>query len=615
MPKDVRTPLGEILMRRRLIDAEQLAHALALQTQSGARLGDILIAEGYVRYDALYACVAESANLPFVNLLKEPPDEGLPDGEDCEDYLRLRLMPWKQEGKMTCLAVCEVTFEVMVWLRMRYGVHTRLVITSPLDITRTVMLLFGKRIEEESRLKLWQAAPYASARMTLLPRQRRQSMMYGATGLFLLGGFPQVSLLALTMFCHVAYTATMLFKCGIFLTGSVTRKERDWGRRLSVLDAHSLPVYTVLVPMYKEAASLPGLLAAMQAMDYPAAKLDIKLVLEADDVEMLEAAQALRPSYQFDIIAVPPGKPRTKPKACNYAIRFARGEYLTIFDADDRPDRDQLKKAVYAFRSSSSDVVCLQARLNYYNRHDNLLTRFFCLEYKVLFDYMLPGLEHWGIPIPLGGTSNHMDFKRLVELGAWDPFNVTEDADLGTRIAARGLRTAMLDSDTMEEAPNEIRPWVRQRSRWIKGYMQTWLVHMRNPVQLYRTLGARSFWGFQFFIGFSTFTFLSAPVMWGVAGLWLAGFGIKVVPEWLVWVAVFNMVLNVGSNWWFTVHCARSGRGDGRLLWAAFLFPLYLVLHSVASYKALWQLVVNPHYWEKTTHGLGRKIVAAPVSG
>lgn len=613
MERPARVPLGEILVRRGLITEAQLGHGLRLQTQSGARLGDILIAEGLVRYDALYACVAEASDLPFVNLLRIPPEAGLPDREDCEDYLRLRVMPWRREGQTMVIAVCDVHFEVMVWVRTRYGVDTRLVITSPFDINRTVMRFFGTHIEEESRLKLWQAAPHASARSTLMPQQRQTSMVYGAAGLFLLGAFPGVSLLALTMFCHVAYTATMLFKCGIFITGGVCKQKRDWARRLATLDAHSLPVYTVLVPMYKEAASLPGLLANMQAMDYPAAKLDIKLVLEEDDHEMLQAAQALSPSYQFDIIRVPPGKPRTKPKACNYALRFARGEYLTIFDADDKPDADQLKKAVYTFRSLPDDVVCLQARLNYYNHDDNLLTRFFCLEYRVLFSFMLPGLERWGIPIPLGGTSNHMDFRRLVELGAWDPYNVTEDADLGTRIAARGLRTMMLDSDTMEEAPNRLRPWVRQRSRWIKGYMQTWLVHMRNPVQLYRTLGARSFWGFQFFIGFSTFTFLSAPVMWGVALAWWLGLGIKFVPGWLVWVAVGNLLLNVGSNWAFTLYAVGHGKEERKLLWGALLFPGYLVLHSVASYKALWQLIVNPHYWEKTTHGVARKIGAVPA--
>jgi hypothetical protein len=269
MGVDRSAPLGEILVRRGFITFSQLDGALQLQLKTGGRLGDILIAQGLVRYDSLYGCVAESMSLPFVNLLVQPPDAGLPDAEDREDYLRLRMMPWRQEGKTVCVAVCEINFEVMMWLRQRFGIHTRLVVTSPLDITRTVMLLFGRNIEEDSRLKLWQAMPHASARSTLTPRQRQAALAYGCGGAALLVAFPGVSLLALAMFCHVAYTATMLFKCGVFFAGSVRRKERDWNRRLASLDAHSLPVYTVLVPMYKEAASLPGLLEAMERLDYP----------------------------------------------------------------------------------------------------------------------------------------------------------------------------------------------------------------------------------------------------------------------------------------------------------------------------------------------------------
>lgn len=318
-----------------------------------------------------------------------------------------------------------------------------------------------------------------------------------------------------------------------------------------------------------------------------------------------------KPRYQFEIIRVPPGKPRTKPKACNYALRFARGEFITIFDADDRPEPAQLKKAVHAFRTQAPDIVCLQARLNYYNAGDNLLTRFFSLEYTILFRVLLGGLERMGIPIPLGGTSNHIALDRLKSLGEWDPYNVTEDADLGTRLAARGFRTAMLDSYTMEEAPNRIWPWLKQRSRWIKGYMQTWLVHMRDPVHLYRTLGWKSFAGFQCFIGLSTFTFLSAPLVWALSILWFSHAGAAYLPAWLGWLSLLNLCLNIFSHWYFTLYCVRHYPNHTRsMAVAALLYPLYLVLHSLASYKALWQLIVNPHFWEKTTHGLARKAEA-----
>ncbi|MDE3061307.1 MAG: glycosyltransferase, partial [Pseudomonadota bacterium] len=337
----------------------------------------------------------------------------------------------------------------------------------------------------------------------------------------------------------------------------------------------------------------------------PASKLDIKLALEADDTETIHAALALKPRYNFEIIRVPPSPLRTKPKACNYALRFARGEYVTVFDADDRPEPTQLKKAVLAFRTLPPDVACLQARLNYYNSDANWLTRFFSLEYTVLFHFLLYGLDKLGIPIPLGGTSNHMALKKLKELGEWDPFNVTEDADLGTRLAASGFKTAMLDSYTLEEAPEGVGMWLRQRSRWIKGYMQTWLVHMRRPRVLLIRLGWRGFLGFQCFVGLPGFAFLTAPVVWALPLLWLFGL-VKAgpaFPAWLIGLMVANLLLNLFTQWYTTLFCALLYRKERvRMVVAGALYPLYLFLHSLASYKALWQLAVKPHFWEKTAH-------------
>ena len=412
--------------------------------------------------------------------------------------------------------------------------------------------------------------------------------------------------------CQIVFSITMLFKYWVFTSAAPPLSAPHWKKRLASLDERRLPVYTVLVPMVKEAATLPKLLQALQRLDYPASRLDIKLVLEADDVETLEALKALKPSHRFEIIRVPPANLRTKPRACNYALRFARGEYITVFDADDRPDRLQLKKAVYTFRNLPPDVVCLQARLNYYNVGDNWLTRLFSLEYTMLFYFMLYGLQRLGIPIPLGGTSNHISIARLKALGEWDPYNVTEDADLGTRLAARGLRTAMFDSYTMEEAPNRLLPWIRQRSRWIKGYMQTWLVHMRHPLELYRTLGWKSFIGFQCFVGLSSFTFLIAPVLWTLALAWFimpqAYRHYMVMPAWLAGLTLANFALNALIHWYLALGAARLYRKHRASMFAAaLLYPFYLLLHSLASYKALWQLMVKPHFWEKTQHGLAKE--------
>lgn len=603
-----RLPLGEILLRRNLISEPKLAHALSMQQRTGSRLGDIMISEGMIGYYDLYNAIAEWHALPFIDLLETPPDKDLLRPQDTDDYFELRIMPWQIFGGQVFVATCDVTEEVIGWIEKRYGKPANIVITSPFDIRRSIELMFGKSLELSSTLSLWQKLPHASARNTMWRGQREIMLCL----LLALGAIiiyqPIYSAMVLLIFCHLTYGFTMLFKFVIFTSGTGVFNRLDWKRRLATLDTRKLPIYTVLIPMYREAASLPKMLDNMRRLDYPACKLDIKLVLEADDTETLEAAYALKPRYQFDIIRVPPGEPRTKPKACNYALRFTRGEFLTIFDADDRPESMQLKKAVYAFRTLPPDVVCLQARLNYYNANDNLLTRFFSLEYTILFQCMLYGLERFGIPIPLGGTSNHIALERLKSMGAWDPFNVTEDADLGTRLAALGYRTAMLDSYTLEEAPNALRPWIRQRSRWIKGYMQTWLVHMRKPVTLYRTLGLKSFLGFQFFVGFSSFTFLIAPVVWLISLLWvgeIAKLHSVTLPSWLVWVTCGNLALNFVTHWYFTLYAASLYRQHRKqILIAALLYPAYLILHSIASYKSLWQLAVKPHFWEKTTHGV-----------
>ena len=607
--------LGEQLVKSGLIPEGRVLHALEVQKRTGGRLGDILISKGMIGYFDLYRTLAKSQSFAFADLLKHPPSQELLDPLDMHDYLRLLLIPWRNERGITTVALCDFTDEAIAWVKARYGSHARLVMTSPLDIRRTVEATYGVSLERASCLSLWRNLPHVSARHTFTLNQKQVITGGGFLALALALYQPSLAVLAIILLCQLTYTMTLMFKCWVFNASAhppaiKRRSAKRWAETLESLDPQSLPIYTILIPMYKEAASLPGMLRTLGKLDYPSHKLDIKLILESDDHETFTAAQKLKPGYQFDIIRVPDGSIRTKPKACNYALKFARGEYVTIFDADDRPERMQLKKAVYTFRNSPPDVVCLQARLNYYNANDNLLTRFFSLEYMILFHFMLRGLEHLRIPIPLGGTSNHMSLKHLLEQGEWDPYNVTEDADLGTRFAARSYRTIMLDSITMEEAPVSVGAWIRQRSRWIKGYMQTWLVHMREPALLLKTLGWKGFIGFQFFIGLSTFTYLSAPVVWVLCVLWigeLLELHSIAFPTWLACLTFTNIFFNLFSQWCFTLNCLPLYRGTTLPIYAAaLLFPFYMVLHSIASYKALWQLFVRPHFWEKTTHGISQ---------
>jgi cellulose synthase/poly-beta-1,6-N-acetylglucosamine synthase-like glycosyltransferase len=348
--------------------------------------------------------------------------------------------------------------------------------------------------------------------------------------------------------------------------------------------------------------------AGILALDYPEDRLDVKLLVEEDDSETRRAAEALDLPACVEVLVVPDVGPRGKPRACNFGLRHARGRYLVIYDAEDRPEPDQLRKSVLAFRDAPDDVICLQAQLNYFNRSHNLLTRWFTAEYSVWFDQLLPGLQAMDVVIPLGGTSNHFVTARLDELGGWNAFNVTEDADLGLRIYLEGWKTAILATTTYEEATSRYHNWIRQRSRWTKGYMQTYLFHMRRPFRMARQMGATTFVTFQLFFGASTLCLLLNPVFWLLAVLWF-GTHLHLIEEIFPAPVMYlgTIALFVGN-----AACILSavsgcfGRRNYEDVKYAFLIPLYWVLMSVGAWKALIQLCYKPSYWEKTEHGFCR---------
>ena len=374
------------------------------------------------------------------------------------------------------------------------------------------------------------------------------------------------------------------------------------------------PVFTVLLPVYREAGMLPGLVQALAALDYPREQFDALLLVEEDDAATRAAAARLSLPW-LRVLLVPPGEPRTKPRACNVGLAAARGTFVVVFDAEDRPEPDQLKKAVRAFRGLPDTVVCLQARLNYYNATDNLLTRCFALEYAAWFDLYLPGLHSLRGVIPLGGTSNHFRTATLRRLQGWDPWNVTEDCELGVRIARAGLETRILDSTTWEEAVSQVGPWLRQRSRWIKGYGQTHLVHTRAPCETVRRLGVWRALLMLLTVGGQVVVLLANPFCWLVAALWLC-------HPWPLHDPThpLSRALLIGSiglalcNVLFVVIHAlaavRRRRFD--LLPACLLMPFYWLLVSAGAWRGLLQLFTAPFYWEKTPHGLRAAMGAEP---
>ena len=403
------------------------------------------------------------------------------------------------------------------------------------------------------------------------------------------------------------YAATVTYRIVIF-----RRALRD--RPLTtVLDQDAraipddeLPVYTVLVPVYQEAATLAQLITALESLEYPADRLDVKVLLEADDAETIAALAEMNAPEWIEPVIVPVAEPRTKPKACNYGLLGARGELVTIYDAEDVPEPLQLRRAVAAFRTLGPEVGCLQAKLGFYNENQNLLTRYFSLDYALWFDLLLPGLVAGSAPIPLGGTSNHFRREDLESIGAWDPFNVTEDADLGIRLQRLGRRVAVLDSTTYEEATSDVVNWVKQRSRWYKGYLQTMLVHLRDPRQLRQDLGTRGALALTLFVGGTPVLAALNPVMWFLTALWFgarADWVATLFPPVIFYPALLICLIgNIACVYQSVLAARLTGRPS--LVITAFFMPFYWVLMSIAAIKAIFQLFTAPAFWEKTTHGM-----------
>ena len=363
-----------------------------------------------------------------------------------------------------------------------------------------------------------------------------------------------------------------------------------------------LPVYTILVPLYKEAEIFDQLVSSLLTLDYPHNKLDIILLLEADDQETIDVIKKHPLPPHFRSVIIPTGYPRTKPRACNFGLFHASGEYLVIYDVEDRPESDQLRKVLDTFRQKDQSIFCVQCRLNYYNIRQNLLTRLFTLEYSFWFDLMLMGLSILGAPVPLGGTSNHFRTEDLRKLGGWDAYNVTEDCDLGMRIAIAGYQTVVIDSTTWEEANSQLQNWIRQRSRWMKGYIQTYLVHMRNPVKLFQKFGIKKFLSFQLIVGGAPLILLCAPLLW-IMPVMTNSRSVASIQSYYDVIDILPLLLYI-ATFLFLGICGALVRHNYDLLGYALLFPAYYALQSYAAWKGLYQLFTKPHYWEKTQHGL-----------
>lgn len=390
--------------------------------------------------------------------------------------------------------------------------------------------------------------------------------------------------LGLSVFCAALVFRLWLYAAGVSPPDRAAPLEPvgDW------------PVYTLLIALKDEAATAPQLAAAIRGLDYSAHRLDVKLLIETGDAATRLALLRQDWPRGTELLTVPPGMPRTKPRALNYGLARAKGEFVVVYDAEDRPSPDQLKAAVCAFRLGQDRLACVQAPLVGEGARGWIAGQW-ALEYAVQFGRLLPGQARLGLPMALGGTSNHFRRSALEASGGWDAWNVTEDADLGLRLARRGWRVGMIAPPTREAPPEDLLIWINQRSRWLKGFLQTWLVVMRRPREALQELGLSGFASVQLTLGAAI---LSAIVH----GPWAVWLGLSLLVPEVRMAPAFLAVAGVSYAAGMLMALGAPGRKDWRRMALAATLPFYWPLQSIAMGRALYGLARCPHFWAKTPH-------------
>ena len=520
------------------------------------------------------------------------------------------LLPVRHGGRLVwVIAPRETAARRLVYLLARYPhLAPRIGLVTAAELERFVVRhgvrALGRLAADQLRLTTPDLS--AAPRRPRRPRQTRRRSRWPAAMTMVAATF-LVDPVAAGIVLDLALAAVFLAWAVLRLHGAAIGDRSPPAAR--VPDAR-LPAYSIIVALYDEPTAVAGLAAALMRIDYPIEKLDITFVLEPDDRTTREAVSRLRLGPPFTVVLAPATGPRTKPKALNAGLALARGSLVAVFDAEDRPEPDQLRAAAAAFVAGDARLACVQARLTIDNTSDSWLTRLFTAEYAALFDVFLPGLAARHLPLPLGGSSNHFPTAVLRAVGGWDPYNVTEDADLGMRLARQGFRTAMIGSTTYEEAPARLAPWLRQRTRWFKGWMQTWLVHMRAPRRLARELGPAGFAVFQLVVGGTVLSALVHPLFVATVLARLPFADVGPSPAGIgaaASAALYGGVLAAGygtSALLGLVGLAR--RGLVGTAWVLLLVPVHWALLSIAAWRAAWQLARDPYRWEKTPHGLAR---------
>lgn len=592
----------QLLLEEFGVDAPALGRVRERARQAQTSTQDEIVAAGLVSETELYRVIARELDLAFVETID--PDSLVVRDRDCVAALSsdkgIRMAMRMEGNRHAGVLIAPDLERIRGWLEQKPHMKQRLRVAPPSLLHAAFAERARPRLIEIARDGLFDRFPMLSARIVA---NAWQGAVVGA----LLVGLPVAFALApLQSLLAVHMASTLFFLACVALRGAVVAAGPPLNApRLAALDRARMPVYTVLVALYREAPVVPELLVSLGRLVWPRSRLQVRLVCESDDHETLAAIRAhgLRPF--IEVIEVPPAGPRTKPKALSYALPLTSGAFVALFDAEDRPHPLQLIEAWQRFSAEGGDLACLQAPLWVSNREEGPIARMFWFEYAALFRGLLPWLARRNLLLPLGGTSNHFRRRALEGVGGWDPYNVTEDADLGMRFKRFGYRVGTIAFATGEDGPNDVGVWIRQRTRWFKGWLQSWLVHMRNPARLYRDLGPRSFLVAQVLFAGMVASALVHPLLLVTGGIlvWtmLASGDLGTIQRTLLMLDLVNIV--AGYTAFLAMGFLTLSRRERGGFWKVVLLtPVYWMLMSVAAWRAVWQLYSRPHFWEKTPH-------------
>ena len=582
------------------LSSDAITYAESHATHLGVPLDDVLYAQHGLSRRALAVAQSDQRECQLIDPVRNRPDPRLIARYGPTQALRDGVLPWRRMGGcVVILAVDTMRYVAQInTLRRLFG-NVRMALSTADHLASAITAEFGHQMIRRAEARV---PADKSCRNWRAPTALRAGAILALGLVALTTTYPLTTLTGLMVLTVAILTVSTALKIAAALIG---RNGLQTDPAPHDATPARLPVITILIPLFRERAIAQHLLTRLEALDYPRALLDVCLVMEASDHTTRDALGRAKLLTWMRLITVPDGTIKTKPRALNYALDFARGSIIGVYDAEDAPAPDQLRVVAHRFANAAPSVACLQGILDYYNSAANWLTRCFTIEYAAWFRVILPGYARMGLVVPLGGTTLFFRRDILEKLGGWDAHNVTEDADLGIRLARHGYRTEFINTVTQEEANGRFWPWIKQRSRWLKGYAITYTVHMRSPVRLWRDLGAWRFFGLQVLFAGTLAQFLLSPLL---LSFWLLPLGLPhpvadILPTPVFWGMVILFVgievAHLGIAW------IAVKRADKRWLWKwAITFQGYFPLATIAAYKGLLELAWKPFYWDKTAHGV-----------